>query len=301
MKFDKPPKTYPEQVDLLRQRGMGISDQARAEHYLSHLNYYRLAGYILPFELDHATHAIRPGTTFDDVLDLYVFDRELRLLVLDAVERIEVSVRTKWAYHLSHAAGPHGYLDVEHAASSRQFAKQLCTLERELARSGEPFIKHFRECYSDPDLPPVWAACEVMSLGHLSNWYAMLRPVALRKLISNDYELNQQVLESVLHHLSYLRNICAHHCRLWNREFVITVSRPKRPVQLRDAMDRPGNRRLYNSLCLIVHMMDRINPGHHWRLRLFDLLAQLRVDVVAMGFPADWRTRQLWNTAYTGD
>ena len=88
-----------------------IENPDRAEHYLSHLNYYRLGAYWLPFEADHETHQFRPDASFDQVLNLYIFDRELRLLVMDAIERIEVSVRTRWAYHLAHTHGPHAYLD----------------------------------------------------------------------------------------------------------------------------------------------------------------------------------------------
>lgn len=294
MKFSKPAKSFAEQVELLQQRGLLIDDPATAARYLSHLNYYRFMGYVLPFESDHSTHAIRPGTRFEDVLDLYVFDRELRLLVLDAIERIEVSARTQWAYHFAHARDAHGYLRPEHAASARQFSRHLGTLDRELERSNETFIKHFRQQYNDPDLPPIWAACEVMSLGLLSNWYAMLRPVALRKAISATYGLDQQVLESVLHHLSYVRNLCAHHSRLWNREMVITFSIPKRPAVLRAAITAPADRRVYNSLCLIVYLMDCISPGHHWRVRLQELLINHRVPAEAMGFFDGWSGLDLW-------
>ena len=109
--FAKPATTHAQQVMLLRQRGMVIDDPAAAAFYLQHLNYYRLGAYWLPFEADHATHSFKPGTKFGDVLNLYVFDRELRLLVLDAIERVEVSVRSQWAYQLAHQHGPHAHLD----------------------------------------------------------------------------------------------------------------------------------------------------------------------------------------------
>lgn len=91
--FQKPPKTWSEQVSLLQSRGMIVSLSDLAEDNLKHLNYYRLAAYWLPFEADHATHTFKPGTLLADVLKLYNFDRHLRLLVLDAIKRIEVSVR----------------------------------------------------------------------------------------------------------------------------------------------------------------------------------------------------------------
>nr|VFK75802.1 MAG: Abi-like protein [Candidatus Kentron sp. MB] len=111
MKFNKPPKTIKEQVDLLQSRGMIIDDYAMVAHSLKHLNYYRLIGYWLPFQKNKTTHEFKPGTGFEHVLDSYMFDKKLRLLLLNAIERIEVSVRTQWAYNLAIKHGAHSYLD----------------------------------------------------------------------------------------------------------------------------------------------------------------------------------------------
>lgn len=298
MKYSKPALSFEQQVQLLASRGLQIDDLQRAAHYLAHINYYRLAGYCLPFEADHATHQFRPGVCFDDVIALYVFDRELRLLVLDAIERIEVSVRTQWAYHFAHAVSPHGYLDAQHAHSMRQYARQLAILATEVDGSKEAFVAHHRNKYDDPDMPPVWVACEMLSLGQLSQWFTLLKPMALRKRMSRCYRLDQQVLQSALHHLTYVRNICAHHARLWNREFVVTSSLPRKGVPLLiSAIADRDSRQLYNTLCLIVHLMDCINPGHSWRERLGKLIAEHKPDLNAMGFPSDWATRDLWKGA----
>jgi abortive infection bacteriophage resistance protein len=165
--FTKRPTTYAQQVELLQQRGMQVDDSATVEFYLQHLNYYRLGAYWLPFEADHATHTFRPGTRFDDVLNLYVFDRELRLLVLDAIERIEVSVRGQWAYQLAHRHGCHAHLDPNLAYKQNLWQANLDKLTEEVNRSDETFIKHLKATYTEA-LPPVWAVCEVMSLGLLS-------------------------------------------------------------------------------------------------------------------------------------
>jgi abortive infection bacteriophage resistance protein len=295
MKFDKPALSFEQQLDRLIERGLQVDDRARALHYLSHINYYRLAGYLLPFEQDHASHTLRPGTTLNCVLSLYNFDRELRLLVLDAMERIEVSLRTAWAYYVAHSVSPHGYLDHSHAGSSKGFAEQLGKLERDLARSSETFVKHHRGKYTQPDLPPIWAACEVMSLGQLSRWYELLHPAALRKLVAKPYGLDQQVLASALHHLTYVRNLCAHHARLWNREFVVTWKLPNKGLpMLQAAIDDRGSRQIYNSLCLVAHLMTVISPSSSWRRRLADLIDGHQPDLAAMGMPADWRERTLW-------
>ncbi len=147
--FGKPATTHDEQVALLQQRGMVVDDPAAAEFYLQHLNYYRLGAYWLAFEADHATHTFRPGTRFADVLDLYVFDRELRLLVLDAIERVEVSVRSQWAYQLAQQHGPHAHLDVALAFKPQLWQANLAKLSNEVARSDEAFIKHLLDTYAE--------------------------------------------------------------------------------------------------------------------------------------------------------
>lgn len=298
MKFGKPAKTAEEQVDLLRTRGMAIADPAVAAHYLLHLNYYRLTGYWLLFEESHDPHRFRAGTRFEDVLNLYIFDREFRLLLLDAIERIEVSMRTQWAYHLAHHDGAHTYLNAQYTASVRKHARQTAILAAEIESSQEPFVVHLRSKYTQPDMPPVWAACEVLSLGQLSRWYELLRPISLRAKVAKTYGLDQQVLESLLHHLTYIRNLCAHHSRVWNRELTITapVLRTK-PPELAKTVERAGKRKIYNTCCFIQHLMNVITLEHHWHERLTALLDQHSMDVTAMGFPADWKARPLWADA----
>lgn len=125
--FTKPAKSFVEQVQLLQSQGMIVNDVQESIFYLQHLNYYRLSAYWLPFELDHKTHQFKPDTKFEDVLRLYIFDRELRLLVLDGIERIEVSVRSQWAYQLAILHHPHAHLDSQlffNAAAGRTYMKR---------------------------------------------------------------------------------------------------------------------------------------------------------------------------------
>jgi len=142
--FIKPPTTHKQQVELLRERGMAFDNSTTAELYLQHLNYYRLSAYWLPFEADHSTHRFWPNTHFDQVLNLYVFDRELRLLVLDSIERVEVSVRSQWAYQMAHHHGAHAHLDASIAFRYHLWQQNLNKLNGEVARSDETFIKHLQ-------------------------------------------------------------------------------------------------------------------------------------------------------------
>jgi len=294
--FDKPATTYAQQIELLRQRGMVISDAAKAEHCLRHVHYYRLCAYWLPFEADHASHQFREGTRFEDVWNLYVFDRELRLLVMDAIERVEVAVRSHWAYEMGHRHGPHSYLDHEVAASRDRWEQNLTTLREEVTRSDERFIRHLLATYSE-ELPPVWAVCEVMSLGQLSRWYNNLKSMPTRRAIAECFGFDEKVLERFLHHLTHVRNLCAHHGRLWNREFTITPRLPRtKPLGLYQQLV-PGSRRLYNTLVLLGHSLDIVSPDSSWRGRLIGLITQHGITTAEMGFPPGWPELPIWEGA----
>lgn len=294
--FNKPATTYAQQVELLKQRGMSFQDEAEACFYLEHLNYYRLGAYWLPFEADHGSHQFKPDTRFEEVLALYRFDRELRLLILDAIERVEVSVRSHWAYELAHRHGCHAHLDKNLANRPDYFLKNLEDLEKEVKRSDEVFIVHMKRTYAE-SLPPVWAVCEVMSLGLLSRWYDNLKPMATRKAIARAYDLTQPVLTSWLHHLAGVRNLCAHHARLWNRDFIVTPMPPQnKPVALVHEFV-PASRKLYNTLVILLYWMDAIAPNHTWRDRLKALLQKNGTRLNAMGFPPGWQQRAIWSKA----
>lgn len=298
MKFSKTPLSFKDQVSLLEKRGLLIGDRDKAEYYLSHLNYYRLAAYCLPFEKDHNTHQYVEGTTFDQVLDLYIFDRELRLLVLDAIERVEVSIRTHLAYTLAHKYGPHDYLNSALFKAKWPHAKNVRQLEIEFRNSREVFIRHLRKKY-DESLPPIWATVEIMTFGQLSNWYANLSSGADRNAIANVYDMDEINLVSFLHHLSTVRNVCAHHSRLWNREFTFTFKLPrKRPSQLLSVLNLSPTttKRIYNTLVVLDYLMLTISPDTHWKQRLIALLNKhLVADPLSMGFPAHWHDLPNWS------
>lgn len=294
MKFTKPPKTFSEQADHLQKRGMIIDDRERAERYLAHLNYYRLAAYWLPFKQTHPTHNFKPGTSFDMVLEHYIFDRELRLLVMDAIERIEVSLRTRWAYHLAHTYGPHAHLQRNLFKPSWKHEENLNCLKEVVRRSSEKFIRHFEKY--DEALPPLWVVCEIMTLGQLSKWYGNMKHRRDRNAVAHIYDLDEVNFTSFLHHLSIVRNCCAHHARLWNRSFAFAWKLPrKRPASLPVNFNHADGKRLYNTLVMLAYLMDSINPNT-WKRRLVNLFTK-HPDVQPryMGFPDDWRGQPVWN------
>lgn len=295
--YSKPALTLDEQVEQLRSRGMQIRDEAKARHYLGYINYYRLGAYWLPFELDHESHQFRQGTEFDEVLNRYVFDRELRLLLIDAIERVEVAIRTRFAYSLGHAYGAHALLNanVFHANQGRWNYSQSCSqLQKDAMESKEIFMVHLSSKYIE-SLPPVWAAVEIMTLGQLSKWYANLRQSADRNRIANAFDFDEINLVSFLHHLAIVRNYCAHHNRLWNRDFGFTFKLPrKRPSTVVGSINSQKPKKIYNTLAVLACLLDVICPGHHWKQRLKDLLEKYPVPESDIGFPDGWRELPLW-------
>lgn len=259
MLFDKLPTTYQQQLDKLIERGMRVADPERALRYLSHLNYYRLAAYWLPFEADHATHRFKPGTSFDQVLEAYLFDKQLRLLIMDAVERFEVSLRTQWAYHLTHQYGPHAHLgpnifkqniqnDMNFSKPKWNHVQNITELRDTVRQSSEVFIRHLITKY-DEELPPIWAICEVMTFGQLSRWYANLGRSGDRNVIARIYDFDEVYFVSFIHHLTIVRNFTAHHARVWNREFPIVWKLPlSKPVGVIGSLNRQDGKLIYNTL-----------------------------------------------------
>ena len=93
-RYNKPALDENELIERYIERGLIITDRNRAARYLRHIGYYRLSPYTIPFQADRTTHSFRPDTTFDDIFSIHVFDRQLRLLTMDALERVEVAVRS---------------------------------------------------------------------------------------------------------------------------------------------------------------------------------------------------------------
>ena len=295
MDYIKPFKSISEQIQLLRSRGLIIDSDA--EHYLRHLSYYRLAGYWLPFEEDHSLHLFKSNTYFDDVLNLYIFDRELRLILLDAIERVEVSVRTNWAHHCAQVYGAHAYLNSTIMRNKFWHQKNIDILKEEIKRSHEPFIQHYKKKYTSPEEPPIWVVCEIMSLGLLSRCLKNTMPSKICTEIAKSYQIDYAVLVSFIEHLTYLRNLCAHHSRIWNRQLTKTMKIPfSKPAWLINNFNQnsSGMRTIYNSLVMLIYFLNIISPSHHLKLRLINLIKKHAIKVEAMGFPDNWEQRNIW-------
>ncbi len=187
------------------------------------------------------------------------------------------------------AYGPHGYLDQAHHDDPIKHAEAVADLTKEIRRSKDTFVKHHNRTYDDPALPPTWMVAEVMSFGALSKWIDNLRHRPDRQAIAKPFVLDERVFTSFAHHVSIIRNIAAHHGRLWNKRFAFTMILPRSPGQLPVAMRGADQRLLHNTLVMLDHLLSVVAPGNEWRRRVVDLITGCpQANPAMMGFPADW-------------
>ncbi len=282
--FSKPFLTIEQQINQLKFRGMKFHNEEKAKYYLENLNYYRLSGYWLIFEENHEPHIFNENTYFEEALNLYVFDRELRLLLLDAIERIEVSIRSRLAYTLAESFGSHAHLKPEIFSSFSSYEKTLSKLKSEIYRNkNEVFIKHHLDKYSE-ELPPIWVSVEVMTMGQISNWFNNIKDRKHKQVIAKYYGLDEKILSSFLHHLTIVRNTSAHHSRVWNRKFTIDFILPKLPIPLNEKFNSSSKKYIYNTLVMCEYLLNIISEDNTWKERLDSLILKHNIDVKRMGF-----------------
>ncbi|QDS97043.1 Abi family protein [Adhaeretor mobilis] len=294
--YAKPWLSTADQLALLEQRGLAVDDREAAEAFLSHVNYYRFSGYCLAFE--DTRHQYPQGVTFEKVRDAYEFDRDLRDLVTEALEVVEVDLRAAIAYHLGQQHGAFGYLDAKNFFHRFDHPTWLAKLRIEADRSSELFVTHFRSRYAEyPDLP-TWIVTEIMSFGGLSH---MLRGMHKRdqKPIAARYGVQPQTLVKIVHHCVYVRNVCAHHSRLWDRQWAIKPELPRGADWQRPLL--PGNDRLFATVLLLYRFMQRapsVAPfDTDWKDRLFariDEAPAVYDPLKIMGLTPNWKQHPVW-------
>ncbi len=265
---------------------------------LASVNYYRLSGYWFPFRRPGEDGFV-PGTTFEKIWERYVFDRQLRLLVMDAIERIEIAVRDQLSYHHVHLYGPFAY--VEDASSlpkqnQRDREKFLISIKEETQRSREKFVTSFFEKYGDQNKDlPLWMASEIMSFGTLLTFFRGASN-QIKKAVANHFEMPSTVFESWLLALNTIRNICAHHSRLWNREIGVKPRIPWEADYPEWHKPEPiSNNRLFCILTICIYCLEKVAPQSAWASRLIGhLRSHPQVPLKAMGFPNSWEESPIW-------
>lgn len=302
MAQSKPFKTYAEQVELLRSRGMIIEDTDKAIKTLERLNYYCLSGYWHPMrrfnsDTNSALDEFVKGASFELVIKLYEFDKELRHIVFTELGSVETVMRSKLGYELG-KVDPYIHLNAQKLGAvafkklksgELLYEVWLDKYQCVLKRSKEDYVAHHKQYYDGR--MPIWVAVEIMDWGMLSHLYGM-SPNIVRNAIAKSCSLTASQLESWLKSLNIVRNYAAHHVRMFNRSYDL---KPKLPRQ--DSLRAIGNvDRVFIQLSLIqfLHRKLDLSPANHLPKLLETYPENALVPFSRIGAPIDWRENELW-------
>lgn len=271
-----------------------------------------MSGYWLIYEKEPPVDKVRSkkfrdDITFDMILSLYIFDRKLRLLLMEAIDRIEVALRSAWSNELSLRYGPHGYMDPLNFGSPWKHTEYMNRVASRVEDSNEVFHNYYKGKYCNPFLPPSWSVCQTMTMTELINWYSFTKDQNVKKFVARRLGFpSKEVADGALSSLRYVRNICAHHGRLWNRGLVVRLPLIKKfradmvsnlEIQSGVSKEVPDNT-TYNVLVVIMRLILNQNEATSFPSRVYGLIVELTdFQRNAMGFPSDWQARPIWEKA----
>lgn len=314
--YDKPWLSLDEQVQKLVGRGLDVGDISQAKEHLGRIGYYRLTGYLHPFRQktveirdDGSTKltllaSYEPGTTLMQVVSLVDYDRRLRLLMLDAVERIEISLRMRIGYTLGKRS-PFAHLDS--STFERNFVRRykhgkwVGSAAQSHERSHELFVRHFDNNYEGQ--LPIWALTELLELGQLSVLYGGLQREIATELATGYGVPTKAQFRSWLASINDVRNFSAHHARLFNRKLIHAPKRPKAgTIAVLEHLLEPGSSKggfgIYNVAAIMAYLLYNIEPKTMWPRQLVELVEQFpataQIGIESMGFPQHWKDLELW-------
>lgn len=282
-KTHQPAMTIDEQVENLKEIGLTIEDEDYAKKILNDISYFRLIkAYSLNLKVRNGNY--NKGVTFNQLVDLYLFNANLRQLLFPQIEKIEVNMRCRVANHISQEYGVLGYKDSENFADESYHKEFMDEINLEISRNPKaPFVKNFRDNYEGGELP-MYALVEVFSFGTLSKFYKNLTNKD-KKAIAKPFGVGYTYLESWIESISYVRNICAHYGRLYNAKLAKT---PKLYNEYSQA--GIGNNRIFGVLLCMKHLL---KGDRHWNQFVDEIKLLFEkyesVDKKTMGFPEDWK------------
>ena len=298
MKYTKHPIDLPQQLGQLKQRGMTIANEEMALEQLYSISYFRLANYWNTMESQTDKHQFLPNSNFEDIIKTYTFDKRLRALVFTSIQDVEIALRTRVIQFFSLKYGSFWFMDDSLFKDATIHETCLKNIEKEVLRSKEEFlIEHFAK-YDEPTLPPVWKTLEVVSFGTLSKLYCNFKDTEVKKQVAKSLALPQYTyLESWLKCATVLRNLCAHHSRLWNRRFAWKPQLPRKlPLNWLNDLQYVRPIKLYAQFCYLAYLEQSINPNSAFRKEIPSLLKNMpKRTLKAMGFPENWESEPLWN------
>jgi len=303
---NKDSRSIDQQIALLKARGMKFCDQSKAAFYFNHISYYRLKGYWWDMQSDEKKHKFSSDACFENVIERYNFDRQLRLILFDAIEIIEIALRTKMVYHLSQAYGGLWYLNDSIVEKQNIQEHLISGLKNDFCRSNEIFAKNFRakhnikknNCNSNED-PDAWIIFEVATFGTLSKIFKNLKhQLPEKSKITNEMGLNfQNDLSSWLEAITYLRNIIAHHSRIWSRSMTKRPTIIKKPKMqwLQNEITELQIKKPYYIISTMLYLCNSIDPHNNIKQKILDLFQKNpNIPIYKIGFFNNWDQEPMW-------
>ena len=279
----KNPTTFDEQINKLKSRKCIIEDENYATKILSEIGYYRLSAYFLPYK--NIDDNYKEGTSFNQVVANYEFDRELRNILFAAIEEVEVALRSYFSYYHSHKYGSLGYKSEEIYNDRHNHEGFMAKFDEEVQHNkNAPFVRHHIEKY-DSEFP-IWVASELFTFGMLSYFYSDLLTSDQKQIAKDMYNENHNNIKSWLRCCTDLRNMCAHYARLYYKNFPAIPSRL--PKEIRETSER----RLFGA----IYALKKLYPDEKkWRSEIVSQITELigkhkdNIDLKHIGFPENWR------------
>lgn len=304
----KPFRDISAQIELLRERGMNVRDEKSAAFHLSHISYYRLKGYWWDMQIDFQKHKFASSASFDDVISRYCFDKEIRPILFNAVETIEIALRTRLVYEFSEDFGGLFYERKELFTDEERYDQMRQNLYNDFMRSNEIFATDFKEkygkfedkrCVALSHKPESWIIFEVATFGLLSKLYKNLQHnLPAKARVANYFGLNShKELSSWLEAITNLRNLVAHHSRVWNR---VMVKRPAnvektRNVWLMKSLTREQGNKAYGVISTMVYLCNAVGDDNQFRNAILALFKKYpNVSIEKLGFCNSWADEELW-------
>ncbi len=285
--YTKPSLSYDEQTQLLKSRNLTIVNEAFSTRKLQHINYFRLSAYFHPFYEEN--NSFKDSAKFEEVLQLYYFDKAFRNLIFYSIEKIEVYIRTQLAHTMAKQSGAFSYADMDMFHDEVKHREVMNTIKSETARSKEIFVKEYFKKYDEKYLP-VWSMVEIISFNTLSKIFANLKEKYRREILQ-EINIKPLVFENWLHTLTYVRNICAHHSRLWNKVLAIEPKKPKN----QKVFDSLNSKKIFFVIAMIIFMLEKIGDEEfNLKNEIKNLILKYsNVNLFSMGFVNDWESIEL--------
>ncbi|ECO3391975.1 TPA: Abi family protein [Campylobacter jejuni] len=286
-------KDYPELIQILRDRKLVIKDEEQAIKFLEKNHYYRLSSYFIPFQYPKDSpdkDIFKDGITFEDITLLYDFDTNLRKFIFNCLSELEIILRAQISHIHSKKYKPFGYIQDENSLKRcikindhLLFDDLIAQINKEKKRASEDFVKHIKIKYNTDNLP-LWALVEILSFGTLSKFVKLMHKeeqLELMKIFALEH-IQINVFENWIETLSYIRNLCAHHSRLWNRRFVKKFKYSKNCNFLDENIDRD---KVFFAVSVLAIMLKEYNIKEDF-INLLNKYSN--IDKTAMGIPQNW-------------